>query len=70
MGSWNTVKDIAKSAFNSLNFIKNQSRQIQELRAERQRLLEKLAEKNKIILSVKMALDNNGEIIAEHCAYW
>ena len=70
MRSWNSVKEIARCAFNYLNTIKRQSQQITELRAERQKLLEKLAEKNKIIMSVKTALDNNGEIVSENCAYW
>ncbi len=70
MRSWNSVKDFARCAFGSLNIIKRQSRQIAELKVEKQKLLDRLTEKNKIIRSVKMALDNNGEIIAEHCAYW
>ena len=70
MGSWNKVKNVANFAFDNLNIIKRQSQQIKELRAERQKLLEKLAENNKIIRAIKTALDNNGEIVSEHCAYW
>jgi hypothetical protein len=70
MGSWNSVKDVARCAVNSLNIIKRQSQQIKELQAENSALLAKLTEKNKIITSVQTALDNNGEIISEHCAYW
>ena len=70
MGSWNTVKNIAWCAFNKLNIIRRQSRQIKELRAEIQKLLEKLTENNKIIRAIKTALDNNGEIVSENCAYW
>jgi len=70
MGSLNKVKNISKNIFNNLKNLKGQSRQIAELKAERIRLLEKLAECNKIIRSIKTALENNGEIVSENCAYW
>ena len=70
MGSWSSVKDIARNAVNSLNLLKHQSQQIKDLQAENAALLAQLTEKNKIITSVKTALDYNGEIISEHCAYW
>lgn len=70
MGSLNKVKDFSKSVFNNLKNLKGQSRQITELKAERIRLLEQLAGNNNIIRSLKTALENNGEIVTEHCAYW
>ena len=70
MVSMNKVKNISRNIFDNLKNLKGQSRQIAELKAERIRLLEKLAENNNIIRSLKTALENNGEIISEHCAYW
>ena len=70
MKSWNVIKGIVKGLFNNLSNIKRQFRQIKELIAERSELLEKLAENEKIIMSLKTALDNNGEFVSENGAYW
>jgi hypothetical protein len=70
MVSLSKVKDISKNIFNNLKNIKRQSKQITELNAERIYLLEKLAENNKLIRTLKTALENNGEIVSENCAYW
>jgi len=70
MVSLTKVKDISKNIFNNLRNLKSQSRQITELNAERIYLLEKLAEYNKLIRTLQTALENNGEIVSENCAYW
>jgi len=70
MRSWNLTKGMVKGVFNNLSNIKRQSQQIKKLIAERSELLEKLAENDKIIMSLKTALDNNGEIVSENGAYW
>jgi hypothetical protein len=70
MESWNAVKNTVKGAFANLGNLTRQSQKITELMAERSQLRARLAENNKIIASLKKALDNNGEIVSENCAYW
>ena len=70
MRSWNLVKGKAKRVFNYLNNINRKSQEITKLKAERSELLEKLAENDKMIMSLKTALDNNGKIVSENGAYW
>jgi hypothetical protein len=70
MGSLDLVKNMVKGAFSNLSNLTRQSQKIKELTVERSELLRRLTENNKIIMSLKTALENNGEIVSENCAYW